>query len=204
MGAVQFIETLDRTNLTVSDEEFDKNVEAAVSEIAAHNEQEEKRNSPLPPTTMPPPHLPEKSAPSRPEVTPRHSMDGERTNQKRSTVTTSSEEQQSEEKAAVSGLLRSIQRPLSTIGRIFSDESTPTISTSSHNNTADRPPVTPQPPSRPGRPSAAPPNYAMPPGAAAAEQRTRLRDEDAAALQASAELAEAHDIMRAEHHTVVE
>lgn len=40
-GAIQFIETLDRTSLTVSDEEFEQNVEAAVSAIAEQNRQTE-------------------------------------------------------------------------------------------------------------------------------------------------------------------
>ncbi|RAL63813.1 hypothetical protein DID88_003456 [Monilinia fructigena] len=34
MGAIQFIENLDRTTLTISDEDFERNVEAAVSAIA--------------------------------------------------------------------------------------------------------------------------------------------------------------------------
>ena len=37
MGVVTFIENLDRTNLTISDEDFEKNVEQAVSAIAEKN-----------------------------------------------------------------------------------------------------------------------------------------------------------------------
>ena len=38
MGAVQFIENMDRTSLTISDDEFEKSVEAAVSAIAERNQ----------------------------------------------------------------------------------------------------------------------------------------------------------------------
>ena len=42
MGAVQFIENLDRTALTISDEDFEKHVEASVAAIA------EKQKAPMP------------------------------------------------------------------------------------------------------------------------------------------------------------
>src|SRR6187402_2496057 len=117
LGAVQFIENLDRTTLTISDEDFEKNVEAAVSAIAEKHQAEEIVEQP------PPTQLSEKSTLSRPEVTPRHSMEGESSNPRKST---SSNEYESgdglDEKAAMSGLLRTIQRPLSSIGRIFSEE----------------------------------------------------------------------------------
>ncbi|RMD42757.1 hypothetical protein DV735_g2389, partial [Chaetothyriales sp. CBS 134920] len=66
-GAIQFIEGLDRTSLTVSDEEFERNVEAAVSEIAAQNREAEAMGSRL--------ILSEKGSVASPEVTPRHSLD---------------------------------------------------------------------------------------------------------------------------------
>src|SRR5437667_6876280 len=120
MGAVQFIENLDRTSLTVSDEEFEKNVEAAVSEIAEkHREAEEAAAlNPIP--------IQEKSTSTRQAMTPRHSMDGESSTPRRSTSQRDAMETTNEgldEKAAVAGLLRTIQKPLSTIGRIFSDDS---------------------------------------------------------------------------------
>jgi hypothetical protein len=34
MGVIQFVENMDRTTLTITDEEFEKHVEAAVSAIA--------------------------------------------------------------------------------------------------------------------------------------------------------------------------
>ncbi|KAL1643745.1 hypothetical protein SLS58_004761 [Diplodia intermedia] len=46
MGAIQFIENLDRTSLTITDEEFEKNVEAAVSAIAERNSLDEQRQRP--------------------------------------------------------------------------------------------------------------------------------------------------------------
>lgn len=46
MGAVQFIENMDRTTLTITDAEFEQNVEAAVSAIA----EKHRASSPPPPT----------------------------------------------------------------------------------------------------------------------------------------------------------
>lgn len=150
MGVVTFIEGLDRTSLTISDADFEHNVEQAVSAIAeGHRATEEKeKEKPLP--TAPVPglhHLSEKSTPSRPEVTPRNSMDGERSSPRKSSSQNHNNNQrapssqrqqrqqpqqssdtiygtgmQDEEFDAVGGLLRSIQKPLSSIGRIFSDD----------------------------------------------------------------------------------
>jgi hypothetical protein len=150
MGVVTFVEGLDRTSLTISDDDFEHNVEQAVSAIAEGHRAEELKPQP----TAPVPglhHLTEKSAPSRPEVTPRNSMDGERSSPRKSTTSQRSAHQpppprqqhqqqqqqqqqqpssdtiygtgmQDEEFDAVGGLLRSIQKPLSSIGRIFSDD----------------------------------------------------------------------------------
>ncbi|KAH7403490.1 hypothetical protein BKA64DRAFT_669156 [Cadophora sp. MPI-SDFR-AT-0126] len=193
LGAVQFIENLDRTTLTISDEEFEKNVEAAVFAIAEKHQAEE----------IPPPNqLSEKSTLSRPEVTPRHSMEGESSNPRRST---SSNEYESgdgglDEKAAMSGLLRTIQRPLSSIGRIFSEEPSPSqsgpVRTPLPGNT---PRMTPSPRVSSDIPQGLPrvPTTGDP-------HRSRMTAEDAAARQASAEAAEAHRIQRAEHANVVE
>src|SRR4051794_5884111 len=40
MGAIQFIENMDRTTLTISDDDFERNVEAAVSAIAERHKLE--------------------------------------------------------------------------------------------------------------------------------------------------------------------
>lgn len=138
MGVVTFIEGLDRTSLTISDEEFEHNVEQAVSAIAEGHKAEER---PQQPTAAVPGlhHLSEKSTPSRPEVTPRNSMDGERSSPRKSSSQRRHQPQQQppsqqssdtvygtgmhdEEFDAVGGLLRSIQKPLNSIGRIFSDD----------------------------------------------------------------------------------
>src|SRR5450432_1944060 len=115
MGAIQFIENLDRTTLTISDEEFETNVEAAVSAIAEKHQASDTPSSPI--------LASEKSALSRPELTQRRSADGDSSTPRKSTSSTGAENADGmDEKAAVSGLLRTIQRPLSSIGRIFSEE----------------------------------------------------------------------------------
>ncbi|PGH10059.1 hypothetical protein GX51_00326 [Blastomyces parvus] len=182
-GAIQFIETLDRTSLTISDEEFERNVEAAVSAIAERNEE----------AAGPPVMQPEKSSLSEPEVTPRNSTEGESYTRRKDTHQFVS----SEENVAVAGLLRTIQKPLSTIGRIFSEEPPQ--------------PVTQQRPPPPDLLNTQRTNEAR-----RSTERQRGREEiaplpnskldaqEAAARQASAEAAEARRIQRAEHNTVVE
>ncbi|OCK84044.1 hypothetical protein K432DRAFT_289728 [Lepidopterella palustris CBS 459.81] len=245
MGAVQFIENLDRTSLTISDTAFEANVEAAVSAIAErhHAEEEEaaehlkrlQANPPAPQTPgqtqsqqrrMPSPHvhLSEKSSISRPEVTPRNSTDAERVPPRRSTSlrqngsSSASElqpEGEKEENAAVAGLLRTIQRPLSSIGRIFSDSGSGDSNTTTGANSPGHPALTPQPGSTP-RLSPAPPlprrSGDRPRSSSEKERRSaeqtrvaqRMSAEDAAARQASAESEEARRIQWAEHQVVVE
>src|SRR5277367_6771939 len=119
MGAVQFIENLDRTSLSISDEEFEVNVEAAVSAIA----EKHQANEVPPPSPPPQVQVSEKSALSRPEVTHRRSADGESSTPRKSSSSYDTDSGDGmDEKAAMSGLLRTIQRPLSSIGRIFSEE----------------------------------------------------------------------------------
>ncbi|KAJ5929420.1 hypothetical protein N7454_006370 [Penicillium verhagenii] len=154
-GAIQFIETLDRTSITVSDEEFERNVEAAVSAIAEQNREtepsdEKRSNQPTNPTTKTPPHL-------------------------------------------LRAFCNTIQKPLSTIGRIFSDES----DSSSPQDRPLHPAVTPQP-----VPPRLNPNVYQPPRSSSEGRRSG--DEHAAARQASAEDAEARRIQSAEHNNVVE
>ncbi|KAK4213281.1 hypothetical protein QBC37DRAFT_423264 [Rhypophila decipiens] len=222
MGAVQFIENMDRTTLTITDDEFEANVEAAVSAIA------EKHLAESPPPPPPPSEKPilqprpislasaivgsgseYRSSPSK-----RMSMetaDGAsylRPSTPR--VSTSSNEGasgsgsgESDEKAAITGLLRSIQRPLSTIGRMFSEDTTAASSSSSA--AVNSPARTPQPPEQYE-------NEAKRPGTGDSQQQKRnqppqiqkLSAEEAAARQASAEAAEAQRLSRAEHANVVE
>ncbi|KAF2709108.1 hypothetical protein K504DRAFT_468315 [Pleomassaria siparia CBS 279.74] len=232
MGAVQFIEGLDRTSLTVSDAEFEKNVEAAVSAIAERHVEPEPSSPdaeasgtsqrlqtnptvPIGHRRMPSPHLhlSEKSSLSRPEVTPRNSLEAESAGPRRSTSLKNTRSEASppeEEYAAVAGLLRTIQRPLSTIGRMFSD-----------NDTSSHPVTTPQQGNTPRLspvPSGAPPrrssdygqgtqlNEKGQPRRSAEDERARQRHsaEDSAARQASAEAEEARRIQRQEHKVIVE
>ncbi|KAH6856335.1 hypothetical protein B0I37DRAFT_367141 [Chaetomium sp. MPI-CAGE-AT-0009] len=190
MGAIQFIENMDRTTLTITDEEFENNVEAAVSAIA------EKHRAESPP---PPPSHSEKSTSLRPPPlrdsgasSTRPSIDVDRpASPRRSTSSNeardSGEYSGSDEKAAITGLLRSIQKPLSTIGRIFSDEPS-SSSVASTSATIASPARTPQPER----------------GGGDLRARQRLSAEEAAARQASAETAEAQRLHRAEHANVVE
>jgi hypothetical protein len=155
---------------------------------------------------MPSPHLhlSEKSTLSRPEVTPRNSLEAERAGPLRASTyrnsKSESSEQPEEENAAVAGLLRTIQKPLSSIGRIFSDNDT-TASSST-------PRVPPQPPRRssdyPGNAGFS--EKGQHPHRSAEDQRhrERLSAEEAAARQASAEAEEARNIHRQNHKDVVE
>ncbi|KAI0025429.1 hypothetical protein F4780DRAFT_329460 [Xylariomycetidae sp. FL0641] len=174
MGAVQFIENMDRTTLTISDEDFEKNVEAAVSAIAEKHKNEELRS--------PQAAEYERGASSHYNDgagTPRHSS--------------SNDDNDSGDENPAIGLLRTIQKPLSSIGRMFSDE-----------------------PDEPG-PSAPPPNPQADPYAqsrissrpstdvrSSGVSRQQLSAQEAAARQASAEVAEAQRIQRVEHRNVVE
>ncbi|KAK2592867.1 hypothetical protein QQS21_009434 [Conoideocrella luteorostrata] len=194
MGAIQFIENMDRSSLTISDDEFEQNVEAAVSAIA---EKHQATSPVLPQTTFS-----EKKGLHPGEPSARQSMDtGEGSTPRRST---SSYDGESQDGAAISGLLRTIQKPLSTIGRIFSDES---ASPSSGTGSAPRSPglpdrQSPRPSHRDASPSAnVPPLQHQQPELLA---KHSLPAEEAAARQASAETAEAQRLHRAEHANVVE
>jgi hypothetical protein len=188
MGAVQFIENLDRSALTISDEDFEQNVEAAVSAIAEKHQAEE----PLPP--------PVQSSEKAPLSNPQRSAEVD------SSIPRKSYENDGgdgvDEKAAMSGLLRTIQRPLSSIGRIFSDEGGPSQSGPARTPLpGNTPRLSPAPRSSTDR--ARSPHRAAEPGRDDIS-RNMLNAEDAAARQASAEAAEAHRIQRAEHANVVE
>jgi hypothetical protein len=192
MGAIQFIENMDRTTLTITDEEFEANVEAAVSAIA----EKHRAESPPPPPSdsekpalLQPPGAGSSSSSTRPSLdvdaalrpsSPRRSTSADEGRE-------SGDYSGGEEKAAITGLLRTIQKPLSTIGRIFSDEgaAAPTESASS---SVSGPARTPQPERSEGD----------------LRSRQKLSAEEAAARQASAEVAEAQRLHRAEHANIVE
>lgn len=198
MGAIQFIENLDRTTLTISDEDFERNVEAAVSAIA---EKHQAEIAPSPVQNSPPTQLSEKSAPSHPEVTPRHSMEGESSVPRRSTSSNEYEAGDgADEKAAISGLLRTIQKPLSSIGRMFSEDPSPYTGPARTPIPGSTPQMTPSP--RVSMDGLQP--LQRRPSGRESNARSRMTAEDAAARQASAEAAEAHRLQRAEHENVVE
>ena len=212
MGAIQFIENLDRTSLTISDKEFETNVEEAVSVIAERDK--EAIQPPFPPRHPSHPQISEKSTLSEPEVNPRNSVDAEYIRPHRPTSPGSNggvimSSDGSDDKTAVSGLLRSIQRPLSSLGRMFSEDA-PNVP----QRTQGQPLNNPNPPVRLSPAVFQPPrdidevrrsdeeirsangNVRLP------EKMTKA--EDAAARQANAEAAEAQRIQRDEHRNVVE
>ena len=201
LGAVQYIENLDRTSLTISDEEYEKNVEQSVAAITERRSREDPRaaTSPLP--------INEKSGLSRPEVTPRHSLEGEQVSPRRKHNRTDSStnapetsaSEESDDNAAVTGLLRTIQKPLSTIGRIFSDDASTGNRTPQRSTSQRRSPL-PQSLSSGAQLSTSNGNV----DTADFKARQHLATDETAARQASAETAEAQRISRAEHQTVVE
>ncbi|KAK1572852.1 uncharacterized protein LY79DRAFT_707405 [Colletotrichum navitas] len=189
MGAIQFIENMDRTTLTITDEEFEKNVEAAVSAIAERHRLDS-------PAVAQEPVFSEKMGFQQGESSGRPSLDmmGESSTPRRSTSSNEGS-RDVEDQAPITGLLRSIQKPLSTIGRMFSDEPSPA------------PPPVPSSASRPpGPPERLSPRLSMeiPPDGQQPASRPHLSAEEAAARQASAEVAEAQRLSRAEHNNVVE
>ncbi|KAK6221340.1 hypothetical protein LQW54_001439 [Pestalotiopsis sp. IQ-011] len=178
MGAIQFVENMDRTSLTITDEDFEKNVESAVSTIA-----EKHRHADTSPRQE---QYSEKTGLNSPgESSTRPSLDVDSTGTPRRSLSSD----QSDDNAPITGLLRSIQKPLSTIGRMFSDEPGPSSSPSRTPQTDGTPRISPRP-STDGRPSR--------------ETRQQLSAQEAAARQASAEVAEAQRLHRAEHNNVVE
>jgi hypothetical protein len=180
MGAVQFIENMDRTTLTITDEDFEKNVETAVFAIA-----EKHRTAELSPQQQ---YHSEKTGLHPPgESSTRPSLDLDSTGTSRRSMSSD----QSDDGANISGLLRTIQKPLSTIGRMFSDDTSGAG------------------PSSPGRaaPSESTSRFSPRPSTdrpRSSETRQQLSAEEAAARQASAEAAEAQRLHRAEHDNVVE
>ncbi|GMG36643.1 unnamed protein product [Aspergillus oryzae var. brunneus] len=170
----------------VSDEDFERNVEAAVSAIAQQNRESESI---------------EPKSTQRSQSTPRSSVDVPRGRRE----TTQSND---EDNAPVAGLLRTIQKPLSTIGRIFSDEPDSPEERRTHSATTS--PVGPSPRLNPNvyqppRNSGEERRSGERPRNASQPRRARTRDaQDAAVRQASAEDAEARRIQRVEHNNMVE
>jgi len=191
-GAIQFIEGLDRTTLTVSDEDFEKHVEAAVSAIAAQNREAD--------ISSPVQQVSEKSALSEPEVTPRNSVDVASMTPRRSDSKSGPSNRGGDGTSddAVGGLLRTIQRPLSTLGRFLSD-----TDTRQDQGTGSPAPARKLSPSVFQSPSVESENASQ--GPHVDHRQVQQYDaQEAAARQASAEAAQARRIQRAEHRTVVD
>lgn len=207
MGAVQFIENLDRTSLTVSEENFERNVEAAVFAIAERHKEEEtpqsKRHS-----------LSEKSGLSEPEMAPRDPIEAEYVSPVRPGSSRGGDPSGDgpDESTAVNGLLRTIQKPLSSIGRIFSED-VPRLQSLGRSGLPD---TNSQPISSPRLSPAVfqPPrnsNELSRPLESLRDsedikygQENRLTADAKSARQASVEAAEAERIQRAEHEDVIE
>lgn len=175
MGAVQFVENMDRTTLTITDDEFEKNVEAAVSAIA----EKHQANSPL---ISQQPTFDEKAAASRP------SLDGQ------------DHGNAGDDTLPIGGLLKTIQKPLSTIGRIFSDDGGQASASSSSASPSQPPPQQQQQ----NRHRRSHDGGAADDGGQRPSSKHALSAEEAAARQASAEAAEAQRLHRSEHANVVE
>jgi hypothetical protein len=191
MGAVQFIENMDRTTLTITDDEFEKNVEAAVSAIA----EKHQANSPAiaqQPVFNEKGQLLQQPSPSRP------SFEGQQPHAYPPRSTSLNDSGSNDETVPITGLLKTIQKPLSTIGRMFTDDGGQSSSSSSQEQQHAAPRLSQ------GLPPPPPP----PPRGDASQQRPTSRHalsaEEAAARQASAEAAEAQRLQRAEHANVVE
>jgi len=209
MGAIQFIESLDRSSLTITDAEFEKNVEAAVAAIA---------EKPAPPPGAPAADDENSSrTPGRQyldgaagegstggrlrSVSPRPIQEkipftsgGSNYNNSNNRPNNNSNNDQDDPTAAVAGLLRTIQKPLSTIGRMFGEATGPAAS---EMDTPVGGPLRDRSPTSQGRGAARVGGGKGGPGGG-------MNAEEAAARQASAETAEALRIQRAEHDDVVE
>ncbi|KAF3932228.1 hypothetical protein ABW20_dc0110505 [Dactylellina cionopaga] len=227
-GAIQFIEGLDRNSLTIEDEEFERNVEEAVRKIAEVKEPVSPVVSSTPrgsvsgegglgpqqrslSTSAAAAALPVGAAgDERVSAERRKSMDS------RADGNTNASGGGDEEKVAVAGLLSSLSNPLSTIGRIFGDDSShhppqQNQSQQLHPATVDAGPVSTPLPGNTPRTSPGPngqqqllqqPPMNGFPGARYLQPES-LEAAESAARQASAETAEAIRIQRAEHENVV-
>ena len=199
--------------MTISDEQFEKNVEAAISVIVERHKDDVLSPSPSLRQAV---HsqVSEKSGLSQPEVVPRHSIEAEYSTPTRPTSSRDKSKlpignDGSDDSTAVSGLLRTIQRPLSSLGRMFSEEP----------SNVSQGPQSGLGPRSISSTRLSPALFLPPRHSDEVERSTedendidktmhdrerRLSAEDAAARQASAEAAEAQRLQRAEHNNVVE
>jgi len=172
----------------------------------------------------------EKPLPARPENPDRDSLESEKAGARSARTTDGTSEASEGSVPVVAGLFRSIQKPLASIGRIFSDDgSTPTLNSSITSRgdslEAEHPALIPalvptarapgpvvrdQQPSHVQQQRQRSPDDELPPPPPPRrempidEDRHEFGSQDAAAMQSSAESAEAYRMMQAEHGTVVE
>ncbi|RPA71886.1 hypothetical protein BJ508DRAFT_82745 [Ascobolus immersus RN42] len=192
MGAIHFIETLDQSSLTITPEEFERHVESAVARIAER-------------APSPPPPAPPRSSDGPPPLPPRTPTNELNEKGPQAPIARlpipfinngggSGNNGDSEDEGIAGNVLRTLQRPLSTIGRIFSDNGAP----------PETPPRggSPNPGgylgSSPGRLNAGPTGG---PGGAGGDPR--FAEQEAAARQASREAEEARMVSRREEEGVV-
>lgn len=166
-------------------------MEAAVSAIAERNKELEAPQSSL-----------QEKTPITREGTPRSSFDVDSSSKSKDTSYSSG----GDDNAPVAGLLRTIQKPLSTIGRIFSEDT---------DYSRDRSPLNQQQINSVPEATAYQTQRQVPEprrsadtqrgrGGLISQDNARFEAQEAAARQASAEVAEARRIQRAEHNDVVE
>ena len=186
----------------------------AVSAITERYQEETLLQTPPPPRHLLHPRVFEKSTLSHPEVIHRNSVEVEYGTPKKFTSSRDDSSPNanivgSDDNTAVSGLLRSIQRPLSNLGRMFSDESS-SLQRLSLKGQPEPQPIqsqrlfpalfqTPQNGNETGRSD----NEAISLDRESSSQESKLSAGDAAARQAEAEAAEAQRIQSAEHYDVV-
>lgn len=194
MGAIHFIENLDRTTLTISDSEFESNVEMAVSAIAERHKEDVLLSEPPPSTKM--------AASSDTEIVAH-------------TLAHSDEpvEKGMDSGIAMTGFLRTMQKPLTSMGRIFSDEK----STSHHSLKGNRlvePRLGSPPPTRLSPVVFQPPRNShdgrrIPDGirdtqVSITTQAPQLSENDMQVGQGSSEMAQVQRLQRDEHNDIVE
>jgi hypothetical protein len=210
-GAIQFIENLDRTSLTITDEEFERNVEAAVSAIAEKHRLQSPASDDKP---LPEKPVSDAASSSRPPQTPTDTSAPQLSKPAESNAHDSGEDKPGVS-GAVGGLFQTIQRPLSSLGRMFGNDGTSAgpsqpIKTTSRGSSrgrqdGDTSRLSPGLPPLPQRPADRPLSPARLQQIRGGESgQPFLQAEDAAARQASAEEAEAQRMVRAEHANVVE
>ena len=129
MGAIQFIESLDRTTLTISDSEFESNVETAVFAIAERHNKETPLSVRRSYSQMP--------ASSDTEMLSQSATDPD------SIVVGSSglsvADKRSDGSIAVNGILPIIQKPLISMGSIFQDETPKSLPSTEGNRFGNQP-----------------------------------------------------------------